>query len=156
MIFRPILGSSIFGAWVREWGSDSRMTDYKSRVKFDSYHINLNRWYSTTRSPFPKIIMTNYQKMVDDASGLLRTKKSWAGLKAEHVARMKLQNQFKVGLSAKWGFFCPRLVGFYQFFSSIGLWYYDADNSLKTGLDVAKYTATIMRKDMADYDNDST
>jgi len=67
-----------------------------------------------------KIIMTNYQKMVDDASGLLRTKKSWAGLKAEHVARMKLQNQFK------------------------------------TGLDVAKYTATIMRKDMADYDNDST
>jgi len=64
--------------------------------------------------------MTNYQKMVDDASGLLRTKKSWAGLKAEHVARMKLQNQFK------------------------------------TGLDVAKYTATIMRKDMADYDNDST
>ena len=114
MIFRPILGSSIFGAWVREWGSDSRMTDYKSRVKFDSYHINLNRWYSTTRSPFPKIIMTNYQKMVDDASGLLRTKKSWAGLKAEHVARMKLQNQFKVGLSAKW-VFCPWLVGFYQF-----------------------------------------
>ena len=51
MIFRPILGSSIFGAWVREWGSDSRMTDYKSRVKFDSYHINLDRWYSTTRSP---------------------------------------------------------------------------------------------------------
>merc|ERR1712064_235419 len=67
-----------------------------------------------------KNIMTNYQKMVDDSSGLLRTKKTWGSLKAEHVARMKLQNQFK------------------------------------TGLDVAKYTATIMRKDMADYDNDST
>ena len=155
MIFRPILGSSIFGAWVREWGSDSRMTDYKSRVKFDSYHINLDRWYSTTRSP-TKIIMTNYQKMVDDASGLLRTKKSWAGLKAEHVARMKLQNQFKVGLSAKWIIFLPVIGRFLPILSSIGIWYYDADNSLKTGLDVAKYTATIMRKDMADYDNDST
>ena len=58
--------------------------------------------------------------MVDDASGLLRTKKTWGSLKAEYVARMKLQNQFK------------------------------------TGLDVAKYTAKIMRKDMEEYDNDST
>ena len=66
------------------------------------------------------IIMTNYQKMVDDASGLLRTKKTWGSLKAEYVARMKLQNQFK------------------------------------TGLDVAKYTAKIMRKDMEDYDRDNT
>ena len=62
--------------------------------------------------------MTNYQKMVDDATGLLRTKKTWGAMKAENVARMKLQNQFK------------------------------------TGLDVAKYTAQIMRKDMEDYDND--
>ena len=60
--------------------------------------------------------MTNYQKMVDDASGILRSRKSWNNLKAEYIARMKLQNQFK------------------------------------TGLDVAKYTAKIMRKDMEEYD----
>ena len=65
-------------------------------------------------------IMTNYQKMVDEAAGLLRTKSTWAGLQPEHVARMRLQNQFK------------------------------------TGLDVAKYTAKIMRKDMEDYDRDNT
>merc|ERR1712038_1928373 len=62
--------------------------------------------------------MTNYQKMVDDAAGLLRTKKSWGSIKAEYVTRMMIQNQFK------------------------------------TGLDVAKYTAQIMRKDMEDYDRD--
>merc|ERR1711936_1497921 len=62
--------------------------------------------------------MTNYQKMVDDAAGLLRTKKSWGSIKAEYVTRMMIQNQFK------------------------------------TGLDVAKYTAEIMRKDMEDYDRD--
>ena len=61
-------------------------------------------------------IMTNYQKMVDEASGLLRTKKSWGAINAEYVTRMMLQNQFK------------------------------------TGLDVAKYTAQIMRKDMEEYD----
>jgi len=63
--------------------------------------------------------MTNYQKMVDDASGILRSRKSWNNLKAEYIARMKLQNQFK------------------------------------TGLDVAKYTAKIMRKDMEEYDSDN-
>ena len=31
-----------------------------------------------------------------------------------------------------------------------------AQNRFKTGLDIAKYTAGIMRKDMADYDNDSS
>merc|ERR1712045_126657 len=67
-----------------------------------------------------KHIMTNYQKMVDEASGLLRTKKSWGAIKAEYVTRMMLQNQFK------------------------------------TGLDVAKYTAQIMRKDMEKYDRDNT
>ena len=30
-----------------------------------------------------------------------------------------------------------------------------AQNRFKTGLDIAKYTAGIMRKDMADYDADS-
>ena len=60
--------------------------------------------------------MTNYQKMVDDASGILRSRKTWASINAEYIARMKLQNQFK------------------------------------TGLDVAKYTAKIMRKDMEEYD----
>ena len=64
--------------------------------------------------------MTNYQKMVDEAAGLLRTKKTWGAIKAEYVSRMMLQNQFK------------------------------------TGLDVAKYTAQIMRKDMEDYDKDNT
>ena len=64
--------------------------------------------------------MTNYQKMVDEAAGLLRTKKTWGAIKAEYVSRMMLQNQFK------------------------------------TGLDVAKYTAKIMRKDMEDYDRDSS
>ena len=52
--------------------------------------------------------------------------------------------------------FLPLIGRFLPILASIGRWYYDADNSLKTGLDVAKYTATIMRKDMADYDNDST
>ena len=64
--------------------------------------------------------MTNYQKMVDEAAGLLRTKKTWGAIKPEYVSRMMLQNQFK------------------------------------TGLDVAKYTAQIMRKDMEDYDRDNS
>jgi len=64
--------------------------------------------------------MTNYQKSVDEASGLLRSKSTWGAINPEYVARMKLQNKFR------------------------------------TGLDVAKYTAKIMRKDMADYDNDTT
>merc|ERR1712117_839736 len=65
-------------------------------------------------------IMTNYQKSVDEASGILRNKKQWGAIKPEYVARMQLQNQFK------------------------------------TGVDVAKYTAKIMRKDMAEYDLDTT
>jgi len=64
--------------------------------------------------------MTNYQKGVDEASGLLRSKSTWGAINPEYVARMKLQNKYR------------------------------------TGLDVAKYTAKIMRKDMADYDNDTT
>merc|ERR1712156_1179930 len=64
--------------------------------------------------------MTNYQKSVDEAAGLLRTKKSWGSIKPEYLARMQLQNRFK------------------------------------TGLDVAKYTAKIMREDMADYEKDTT
>jgi len=64
--------------------------------------------------------MTNYQKSVDEASGLLRNKKSWGSIKPEYLARMQLQNRFK------------------------------------TGLDVAKYTAKIMREDMADYEKDTT
>ena len=32
----------------------------------------------------------------------------------------------------------------------------DTQNQFKTGLDIAKYTATIMRKDMADYDADNS
>jgi len=64
--------------------------------------------------------MTNYQKSVDEASGILRNKKQWGAIKPEYVARMQLQNQFK------------------------------------TGVDVAKYTAKIMRKDMAEYDLDTT
>ena len=31
-----------------------------------------------------------------------------------------------------------------------------AQNRFKTGLDIARYTADIMRKDMADYDADSS
>ena len=31
-----------------------------------------------------------------------------------------------------------------------------AQNRFKTGLDIARYTAAIMRKDMADYDADSS
>jgi len=64
--------------------------------------------------------MTNYQKSVDEASGLLRSKSTWGSIKPEYVARMKLQNQFA------------------------------------TGLDVAKYTAEIIRNDMAEYDSDTT
>ncbi len=43
---------------------------------------------------------------------------SWANIKPDYVARMRLQNRFK------------------------------------TGIDIAKYTASIMRKDMDDYDKD--
>ena len=32
----------------------------------------------------------------------------------------------------------------------------DLQNRFKTGLDIARYTADIMRKDMADYDLDSS
>ena len=98
--------------------SRSRVAGYKSRARScGSRALSLLPSY---RAQLSAVKMTNYQKMVDEAAGLLRTKSTWAGLQPEHVARMRLQNQFK------------------------------------TGLDVAKYTAKIMRKDMEDYDRDNT
>lgn len=64
--------------------------------------------------------MDCYSAQVEDAAVLLRNRPSWANIKPEFVARMRLQNQFR------------------------------------TGLDVARYTSKIMRKDMADYDEDQT
>src|SRR6201995_645652 len=62
----------------------------------------------------------SYQSEVEAAQALLKTKDTWNGVKAEAVARMRLQNRFR------------------------------------TGLDVARYTAALMRADMAAYDADST
>jgi len=61
-----------------------------------------------------------YQSQIEAAEALLKDKGTWNGVKAEAVARMRLQNRFK------------------------------------TGLDVARYTAALMRADMAAYDADST
>src|SRR3569623_546737 len=62
----------------------------------------------------------SYQIEIEAAEALLKDKPTWNGVKAEAVARMRLQNRFK------------------------------------TGLDVARYTAALMRADMAAYDSDST
>lgn len=61
----------------------------------------------------------SYQEEIAQAEQLIRQKGSpWAGIGAEAVARMRLQNRFQ------------------------------------TGLDIARYTAKIMREDMAAYDAD--
>src|SRR3569832_2418708 len=62
----------------------------------------------------------SYQSEIEAAQALLETKPTWNGVKAEAVARMRLQNRFK------------------------------------TGLDIARYTAALMRADMAAYDADPT
>jgi isocitrate lyase len=62
-----------------------------------------------------------YQEHLEDVAGLIQARGgTWAGISAEAVARMRLQNRFR------------------------------------TGLDVARYTAGIMRADMAAYDADAT
>jgi isocitrate lyase len=61
-----------------------------------------------------------YQSEIEAAEALLKDKDTWNGVKAEAVARMRLQNRFR------------------------------------TGLDVARYTAALMRADMAAYDADAT
>ena len=61
----------------------------------------------------------SYAKAIADAKAFIDQQgKTWSGIDAESVARMRLQNKFK------------------------------------TGLDIAKYTAAIMRADMAAYDAD--
>ena len=61
----------------------------------------------------------SYTNEINSAAELISSSgKSWTGIDAENVARMRLQNKFK------------------------------------TGLDIAKYTAKIMREDMASYDAD--
>ena len=61
----------------------------------------------------------SYAKAIADAKAFIDQQgKTWSGIDAESVARMRLQNK------------------------------------LKTGLDIAKYTAAIMRADMAAYDAD--
>ncbi|MBS0482012.1 MAG: isocitrate lyase [Proteobacteria bacterium] len=62
--------------------------------------------------------MTYQQTIADANSAIAPNVKTWSGVDAESVARMRLQNQFK------------------------------------TGLDIARYTAGIMRADMAAYDAD--
>jgi isocitrate lyase len=63
----------------------------------------------------------SYRDYVAHAGRLIESKgEAWAGINADSVARMRLQNRFK------------------------------------TGLDIAKYTAAIMRRDMAAYDADPT
>ncbi|HET8611691.1 MAG TPA: isocitrate lyase [Sphingomonas sp.] len=60
-----------------------------------------------------------YQTHIDATNALLHSREArWSGLRAEAVARMRLQNRFR------------------------------------TGLDIARYTAKIMREDMAAYDAD--
>ncbi|WP_083649400.1 isocitrate lyase [Salaquimonas pukyongi] len=61
----------------------------------------------------------SYAKAIAEAKSFIDSQgKTWSGIDAESVARMRLQNKFK------------------------------------TGLDIAKYTAAIMRADMAAYDAD--
>ena len=61
-----------------------------------------------------------YLSEIAAAEALLKTQPTWNGVKAEAVARMRLQNRFR------------------------------------TGLDIARYTAALMRSDMAAYDADPT
>src|SRR5690606_15063495 len=63
----------------------------------------------------------SYQAEIKTAQALIEKNGSqWSAIKADSVARMRLQNKFK------------------------------------TGLDIAKYTAAIMRRDMAEFDKDKT
>ena len=63
----------------------------------------------------------SYQAEIKTAQALIEKNGApWSAIKAESVARMRLQNKFK------------------------------------TGLDIAKYTAAIMRRDMAEFDKDKT
>src|SRR3569623_3265458 len=62
----------------------------------------------------------SYQIEIEAAEALLQGKDTWNGVKAEAVARMRLQNRFK------------------------------------TGLDIARYTAALLRAAMAAYDADPT
>jgi len=57
---------------------------------------------------------------VTEVEALLKNKPTWASIKPEYVARMRLQNQFR------------------------------------TGLDIARHCAKIMRTDMVEYDEDQT
>ncbi len=59
-----------------------------------------------------------YQQTIAEAQTTIAQEKTWDGIDAESVARMRLQNRFR------------------------------------TGLDIARYTAKIMRRDMAAYDAD--
>jgi isocitrate lyase len=61
-----------------------------------------------------------YSDSIKDIERLLDTQKTWSGVSAEAVTRMRLQNRFR------------------------------------TGLDIARFTAAIMRRDMAAYDADPT
>ncbi|MBZ5762386.1 isocitrate lyase [Rhizobium sp. VS19-DR104.2] len=61
-----------------------------------------------------------YSDSIAELNRLLDGQKSWSGVSAEAVTRMRLQNRFR------------------------------------TGLDIARYTASIMRRDMAAYDADPT
>jgi isocitrate lyase len=63
----------------------------------------------------------SYEDHVIEMDALIQSKNgTWAGIDANAVARMRLQNRFK------------------------------------TGLEIAKYTADIMRGDMAAYDADAS
>ena len=65
--------------------------------------------------------MSKFNKEIDQASSISEINSSnWDSINPNHVARMRLQNQFK------------------------------------TGIDIAKYTASIMRKDMDEYDKDTS
>ena len=61
-----------------------------------------------------------YASELDALTSLFKQQPTWAAIKPEHAARMRIQNKFK------------------------------------TGLDIAKYTAKIMREDMANYDQDNS
>jgi isocitrate lyase len=68
-----------------------------------------------------KLPNMNYNEHLDSTEHLIKGYKgTWAGINAESVARMRLQNRFL------------------------------------TGLDIARYTAAIMRQDMAAYDADAS
>ena len=65
--------------------------------------------------------------------------------KKNYTSALEVVQKLKAKHGATWGAIDPKNAARMA-----------AQNRFKTGLDIAKYTAAIMRKDMAEYDADSS